>query len=106
MEEKVKNEIAKFQAQRTIQNSNNLWRSSLSMVPKDGNKGRVCIDYSTLKEVTTKRAYPLPLIDGMIDTLATDEIFSGIDAPARYRQIALVEADIEKTAFSWSSKKR
>jgi len=43
------------------------WVSSIVVVPKKGNKTRVCVDYMDLDKASPKQDFPLPHIDFLID---------------------------------------
>jgi hypothetical protein len=45
---------------------------------KDGSR-RMCVDYSSLNEVTIKNKYPLPHIEDLFDQMRGDKIFSKIE---------------------------
>jgi hypothetical protein len=69
---------------------------------KDGTK-RFCVDYRRLNAITRKDAYPLPLIDEIIDFAAGRRFRSTLDLLSGYWQIPLYEGDKEKTAFATRS---
>lgn len=89
LEQKVSEKIEKLKKQGIILASESPWISCLAVVPKDGNKITLCVDYRALNEIISKNAYPLPRIDEIIDTLAKAGIFSAIDATSGYHQIGL-----------------
>jgi hypothetical protein len=101
LEEQVQQEINKLKQQGIIRPSESPWRSCLVVVPKDGDKIRLCVDYRALNEITEKNTYPLPRIDEIMDHLSKAKIFSTLDATSGYHQIALEEEDMKKTAFAW-----
>lgn len=99
LEDKVKEEIGKLKQQGIIKESESPWRSSLVIVPKDGKKIRLCVDYRALNEITIKNAYPLPRIYDILDTLSKAKIFSVMDATSGYHQIALEEENMKKNSI-------
>ncbi|XP_071926285.1 uncharacterized protein [Coffea arabica] len=60
---------------------------------------RMCVDFTDLNKACPKDCYPLPRIDQLVDSTTGYEIFCFLDAFKGYHQIALDEADQEKTAF-------
>nr|KYP38002.1 Transposon Ty3-I Gag-Pol polyprotein [Cajanus cajan] len=60
---------------------------------------RVCIDFRDLNAVTPKDAYPMPIMETMIDAVAGNEILSLLDGYSRYNQIYIAKNDVSKTAF-------
>ncbi|XP_074573491.1 uncharacterized protein LOC141829917 [Curcuma longa] len=46
------------------------WLSNVVLVPKPGNRWRVCVDFRDLNKACPKDCYPLPRIDQMVDSTA------------------------------------
>ena len=65
---------------------------------KDGGK-RPCQDYRYLNEWTIKNAYPLPLIQDLIDGLHGMKYFTKLDIRWGYNNIRIREGDEWKAAF-------
>ena len=65
------------------------WLANVVVVPKKGEKWRVCVDYTDLNEACPKDSFPLPRIDQIIDTSAEHEMLSFLDAFSRYHQILM-----------------
>ena len=61
---------------------------------------RFCVDFRALNNITKPLAYPLPLIDDILALLGKSSYFSTLDLRSGYWQVALDEADREKTAFA------
>jgi hypothetical protein len=60
---------------------------------------RMCIDYTSLNKACPKDEYPLPCICQIVDSAASCELLSFLDAYSGYHQISLAVDDEEKTAF-------
>ena len=75
------------------------WLENVVVVPKKGNKWRVCVDYTDLKDVSPKDSFPLPHIDQIVDALARHGMLSFLDAFSGYHQIPMHPPDAEKTSF-------
>ena len=69
------------------------------VVPKNGGKWRVCVDYTNLNESCPKDSFPLPCRDQIVDATVKHGILSFMDAFSRYHQIPMHLPDAEKTAF-------
>jgi hypothetical protein len=82
-----------------------MWLSSIMVVPKKNGKLRVCMDYRKLNAATIIDAFPLPFMDGILDTVAGHEMYRFLDGFSGYNQIRMAEEDQEKTAFvmEWGS---
>ena len=82
-----------------IEESGSPWGSALVIVGKKDGTERLCVDYRKLNLVTRKDSYPLPRMDECIESLGGNKYFIALDLEAGYWQIAMDEADKEKTAF-------
>lgn len=90
-------------AYNVIRPSTSPWRSPVLLVEKKDGTKRFCVDYRRLNAITRKDAYPLPLIDEIIDFAAGRRFRSTLDLLSGYWQIPLYEGDKEKTAFATRS---
>src|SRR6267154_942659 len=59
----------------------------------------MCVDYRGLNNLTRKDSYPLPRIADCLDALGKAKYFSTFDLRSGYFQIAMDEADRDKTSF-------
>jgi hypothetical protein len=59
----------------------------------------MCIDYISLNKTCPKDEYPLPRICQIVDSMASCELLSFLDAYLGYHQISLAVDDEEKTTF-------
>ena len=75
------------------------WLANLVVVPKKGNKWRVCVDYTDLNDACPKDSFPLPRIDQIVDASAGHDMLSFLDAFSGYHQIPMHPPDAEKTSF-------
>ena len=60
----------------------------------------MCIDYRALNSQTKLDAYPLPLLDELLQRLEGAVIFSKIDMRDGYHQVPMAELDKVKMAFT------
>ena len=65
---------------------------------KDGTF-RCCVDYRGLNSQTRKNTYPLPRTDMCLDAMAGVRWFSTFDLRSSNHQVAVNQADSDKTAF-------
>ena len=68
------------------------------LVPKPGNKVRLCTDYRKLNSVTIKDGFPLPHID-ILDSIGNAAYFTQIDMLKGYYQIPLTDTAKIMSAF-------
>ena len=69
------------------------------VVPKKGNKWRLCVDYTDLNDVCPKDSFPLPRIDQIVDASAGHGMLSFLDSFSGYHQIPMHSPDAEKISF-------
>jgi hypothetical protein len=75
------------------------WLANPVLVEKPDKSWRMCIDYTSLNKACPKDEYPLPRICQIIDSTASCELLSFLDAYSCYHQIRLIINDEEKTTF-------
>jgi hypothetical protein len=95
----LKLQIAELQQKGYIRPSSSPWGAPVLFVTKKDGSMRMCIDYTSLNEVTIKNKYPLPRIDDLFDQLQGAKYFSKIDLRLGYHQLRIREADIPKMTF-------
>ena len=65
------------------------WLANVVVVPKKGNKWRVCVDYTDLNDACPKDSFPLPPIDQIVDASAGHGMLSFLDTFSGYHQIPM-----------------
>ena len=78
------------------------WLANVVVVPKKGNKWRVCVDYTDLNDACPKDSFPLPRIDQIVDASAGHGMLSFLDAFSGYHQIPMDPPYAEKNVFHHS----
>ena len=73
--------------------------ANVVVVPKEGGKWKVCVDYTDLNDACPKDSFPLPRIDQIVDASAGHGMLSFLDAFSGYHQIPMYPPDTEKTSF-------
>jgi hypothetical protein len=59
----------------------------------------VCVDYRALNHATAKYAYPMPLIDELLEKLQSCQVVSKLDLSEGFHQIRVAPEAVYKTAF-------
>ena len=95
----VKVQIDKLLELGIIRPSTSPWSSSVVTVKKKEGGVRICIDYRAVNQITQPDPYLMPLIDEILDTLASAKFLSKIDLNKGFHQIPIQTDDIMKTAF-------
>ena len=93
--------IASLQKKKLIQPSKSPWRAQLHVVYDEiRDKKRQIVDYSgTVNPLTVIDAYPLPLIEPLIERVSQNQIFSSLDLRSAFHQIPLKPSERQLTAF-------
>jgi RNase H-like domain found in reverse transcriptase/Reverse transcriptase (RNA-dependent DNA polymerase)/Integrase zinc binding domain/gag-polyprotein putative aspartyl protease len=99
-EEVLRKEIDRMLAEGVIRPAMSPYAAGLVLVPKKNGKTRVCTDYRKLNEQTEKDAYPLPLMEDLLEKIAGHERYTTLDLDSGYWQIPMDPESISKTAFT------
>ena len=83
-----------------IRPSSSPMASPFFFVPKKDGSLRPCQDYRELNEGTIKNAYPLPLVQDLVDQLKGAKIFSKLDLRSGYNNVRIKDGDQWKAAFT------
>jgi hypothetical protein len=75
------------------------WLVNPVLIEKPNESWRMCIGYTSLNKACPKDEYPLPRICQIIDSTASCELLSFLDAYLGYHQISLAIDAEEETAF-------
>ncbi|XP_076044797.1 uncharacterized protein LOC143027398 [Oratosquilla oratoria] len=99
-----KTEILKKEVQYLLDHglaepSHSPWASPCLLVPKADNTFRMCTEYRKINNVTVRDAYPLPLIEQLLDMIGDAHFISTIDLLKGYYQVALTQEAKAISAF-------
>ena len=75
------------------------WLENVVVVPKNGGKWRVYVDYTDLNDACPKDIFPLSRIDQIVYVSSGHGMLSFLDAFLSYHQIHKYPPDVEKTVF-------
>lgn len=92
-------ELDKMLELKVVRPSTSPWASPVLIVEKANGEPRFCFDGRKLNSVTKKCAYPLPIVDHILNKLAGARFLSSIDLKSAFWQIPLEPNSCEKTAF-------
>jgi hypothetical protein len=80
--------------------SNVEWVSPLVIVPKEGGKWIIYVDYNEFNKANRNDHFPLPYIDQVLDALFGKKYFSFLNMFSGYSQIQIILEDQDKTTFT------
>lgn len=100
VEAKMFAEVDRMLQLGVIEESGSAWSSPVTVVSKANGKSRLCLDARRVNELTTKDAYPMPLIESILSRLNETRFISSVDLKDAYWQIEMDEASKDKTAFT------
>jgi hypothetical protein len=75
------------------------WLANPVVVPKDGGKLQMCIDYTSLNKTCPKDPFPLPRVDQIMDSTSGCDRMCFLDAYSDFHQIPMSRKDEEHNAF-------
>ena len=97
--EEVKVQIDQLLSLGIIRPSTSPWSSSVVTVKKKDGGVRICIDFRAVNSITQPDPYQMPLIEEILDRLASARFISKVDLNKGFHQIPIDPVDMPKTAF-------
>jgi hypothetical protein len=97
--DEVHKTLTKLTNQGWIRPALSPWGSPVLFQRKKSGKLRMCVDYRALNHGTVKYAYPMPLIDELLEKLQGYQVVSKLDLSEGFHQIRVAPEDVYKTAF-------
>ena len=98
--EEVWNHLQEMLESGAIKPSQSAWCNVMVLVRKKDGSLQFCIDFCHLNTCTKKGSYPLPRIQGALESLVGAGHFSCLDLKSGFWQIKMEEASKQYTTFT------
>ncbi|XP_044315167.1 uncharacterized protein LOC123037605 [Drosophila rhopaloa] len=100
MQGEINAKVDELLEKRCIEPSSSPYSSPIVMVRKKTGKWRLCVDFRRINARSMKDAYPIPMINYILDQLREAKYISSLDLKDGYWQIPLEADSRQYTAFT------